>query len=129
MAYSSYTSLSKYHPDNMVRPEMDPLPTPVSGPPPVVSLSEADQANGTWGHRLCCERPFGPVESRTRIKVNVVNKVGSNWSKTIAVEQGIPSICSAMYGGSLVPYSCSQAADRGVGSLKKQYARENGAKK
>lgn len=117
MAYSSYTSLSKYHPDNMVRPEMDPLPTPVKGPPPVVSFSESDR--GAWGHRLCCERPYGPGETTTRIKVGVHSKIGSSWSKTIAVEQGIPSICSAMYGGSLVPMSCRQAADRGVGSLKK----------
>eukprot|EP00325_Prymnesiales_sp_UTEX-LB-985_P025783 CAMPEP_0174718104 /NCGR_PEP_ID=MMETSP1094-20130205/28051_1 /TAXON_ID=156173 /ORGANISM="Chrysochromulina brevifilum, Strain UTEX LB 985" /LENGTH=113 /DNA_ID=CAMNT_0015918139 /DNA_START=113 /DNA_END=454 /DNA_ORIENTATION=- len=108
----------------MIRPEMDPLPIPVAGPVPVVSLSDADKVNGAWGHRLCLERPFGPGETRTRIKVNVANKVGSDWSKTISVEQGIPAICSAMYGGSLVPVSCKEAADRGVGSLKKSYAQE-----
>lgn len=50
---------------------------------------------------------------------NVTNKVGSNWSKTIAVEKGTSTMCSAMYSGSQIERSFSTLANEGVGSLKR----------
>ena len=74
---------------------------------------------GAWGHKLCCEQAFGPNETTTRIKGDVCNKVGSTWARTVTVERGISTMCSAMYSGGLVERSFSQLANEGVGSLKK----------
>lgn len=79
-------------------------------------ITELDKKmTGAWGHQLCCEQAFGPNETTTRIKGNVTNKVGTNWDRTITVERGISSVCSAMYGGSLVERSFSAMANAGVG--------------
>ena len=95
---------SKYHPDNLTRPDNNILPSMVRGPPPVVQINEMDKKiNGAWGHRLCCEKAYGPSETTTRIKGDVTPKVGvGDWKKTITVEKGISACCSAMYGGSAV---------------------------
>ena len=77
------------------------------------------KVQGAWGHKLCCERAYGPNETTTRIKDNVTNKVGQSWSKAIAVEKGISTMCSAMYSGSQVERSFSALANEGVGSLKR----------
>ena len=78
------------------------------------------KVSGAWGHTLCCERAYGPSETTTRIKDNVTTKIGSNWNKTIAVEKGTSTMCSAMYSGSLLERSFSTLANEGVGSLKRQ---------
>jgi hypothetical protein len=52
--------------------------------------------------------------------VNVATKVGSSWSKTVAVERGTSKLCSAMYSGSQLERSFSTLANEGVGSLKRQ---------
>ena len=115
-----YAYYSKYHPDNSNRPSLDDLPDPVAGPAPVVSITELDKKlHGAWGHKLSCERPYGPCETTTRIKGDVTTKVGSNWSKTIMCEKGNSTMCSAMYGGSCVERTCCQLANEGVGSIKK----------
>ena len=50
----------------------------------------------------------------------MTTKIGSNWNKTIAVEKGTSTMCSAMYSGSLLERSFSTLANEGVGSLKRQ---------
>ena len=116
-AYSTY---SRYHPDNLQRVGDYSLPEPVKGPAAPAKIEEVDmKTKGAWGHRLCCERPYGPNETTTRIKDNVTTKVGSSWNKTITVERGTSTMCSAMYGGSLVERSFSALANAGVGSLKR----------
>ena len=120
MDWAHHSSYSKHHPDNMQREADNKLPEPVLGPPPVTSISEMDKKiNRAWGHTLCCERAYGPCETTTRIKDNVTNKVGSNWNKTIAVEKGLSTMCSAMYSGSQLERSFSALANEGVGSLKR----------
>ena len=120
MDWMKFSSYSKYHPDNMARTSDLKLPDPIVGPPPVAEITELDQkTSGAWGHTLCCERAYGPCETTTRIKDNVTNKVGTNWSKTIAVEKGTSTMCSAMYSGSVVERSFSPLANEGVGSLKR----------
>ena len=115
-----YGSYSKYHPDNMAPREELRLPDPIMAPSPVAQITEVDEKiSGAWGHTLCCERAYGPCETTTRIKDSVTNKVGSTWSKTIAVEKGISTMCSAMYSGSNLERSFSALANEGVGSLKK----------
>ena len=110
----------RYHPDNLKRPEKEGLPKPVTGPGPIDEITQLDQRmSGAWGHKLCCEAPFGPNETTTRIKGHITNKVGSSWDRTITVERGTSTMCSAMYGGSLVERSFSALANEGVGSLKK----------
>ena len=73
MDWIKNASYSRFHPDNLNKlPHA--LPDPVKGPPPVVSLSQVDRTlRGAWGHRMCCERPYGPCETTTRIKDNVVS--------------------------------------------------------
>jgi hypothetical protein len=119
MDWTRYATYSKYHPDNMERPSLDQLPSPVAKPPPAAEITEADRQIGAWGHKLCCERAYGPCETTTRIKDNVTPKTGGSWDKTITVERGNSTMCSAMYGGSLVERSFSALANEGVGSLKK----------
>ena len=120
MKYTPYTKYSKNHPDNLAPRVLDPLPDPVAGPPPLESFNEMDiKVSGAWGHALVCEKPFGPVDTSPRIKATVSPKVGSTWNKSITVEQGISTSCTAMYGGSLVQMTCCQAANMGVGSLKR----------
>ena len=110
----------RYHPDNLKRPEKEGLPKPVTGPGPIDEITQLDQRmTGAWGHKLCCEAPFGPNETTTRIKGHITNKVGSSWDRTITVERGTSTMCSAMYGGSLLERSFSALANEGVGSLKK----------
>ena len=110
----------RYHPDNLKRPEKEGLPKPVTGPAPIDEITQLDQRmTGAWGHKLCCEAPFGPNETTTRIKGHITNKVGSSWDRTITVERGTSTMCSAMYGGSLLERSFSALANEGVGSLKK----------
>jgi len=120
MGWMHYSSYSAYHPDNLARKADLKLPDPILGPPPIAEITPMDKkVNGAWGHTLCCERAYGPCETTTRIKDNVTNKVGSNWSKTIAVEKGISTMCSAMYSGSQIERSFSTLANEGVGSLKR----------
>lgn len=120
MDWKSYSNYSKNHPDSQHRVADTKLPDPIVGPPPVAQINEVDKkTQGAWGHTLCCERAYGPNETTTRIKDNVTNKVGSNWNKTIAVEKGISTMCSAMYSGSQVERSFSALANEGVGSLKR----------
>ena len=90
----------------------------MKGPAAITQISDIDKKiYGAWGHELCCEKAYGPCETTTRIKDNVTTKVGSNWSKTVMVERGISTMCSAMYAGSMVERSCSHMANEGVGSL------------
>jgi len=104
MDWVKYASYSKYHPDNLARPDNNVLPSQVRGPPPINQITELDKKiSGAWGHRLCCEKAYGPNETTTRIKADVTPKVGvGDWKKTISVEKGISSCCSAMYGGSAI---------------------------
>lgn len=91
---------SRYHPDNLKKLPAQ-LPDPVKGPPAITSFSTIDKRiKGAWGHSLCCERPYGPVETTTRIKDQVTPKVGSNWIATMHAEKGNSTSQSAMYGGS-----------------------------
>ena len=120
MSWAHHSSYSKYHPDNMNRASSLTLPDNVMGPPPIASFSELEKkTQGAWGHTLCCERAYGPSETTTRIKDNVATKVGGNWAKTVAVEKGTSTMCSAMYSGSQLERSFSTLANEGVGSLKR----------
>ena len=120
MDWISYSNYSKNHPDNLERNTDNGLPSNVVGPPPIAQITDVDKrVQGAWGHTLCCERAYGPCETTTRIKDNVTNKVGSNWNKTIAVEKGLSTMCSAMYSGSQLERSFSALANEGVGSLKR----------
>ena len=95
-----HATYSAYHPDNVHKPVAQ-LPVPVKAPPPVVFLDDIDKrVRGGWGHTLCCERPYGPTETTTRIKDSVTAKVGGSWRTTIAFEKGASTSNSAMYGGS-----------------------------
>ena len=104
MDWVKYASYSKYHPDNLQRPDNFKLPDPIKGPPPITQINDLDKKiYGAWGHRLCCERAYGPNETTTRIKADVTPKVGvGDWKKSISVEKGISTCCSAMYGGSQI---------------------------
>jgi len=121
MDWKHHASYSKHHPDNMNRSNnVEALPTACQGPPPLASFNEVEKkVDGRWGHRLACERAYGPCETTTRIKDNVTNKVGSSWDRTITVERGQSTLCSSMYGGSLIERSFSTLANEGVGSLKR----------
>jgi hypothetical protein len=111
--FGKYRLVSMWHPDNVNRPLKEPLPVPVRGPAPLVSFNQMEtQIDKAWGHRLMAEKPFGPGETCLRIKATVSPKIGQTWSKTITIEQGISTSCSAMYGGSCVQMSCRQAADK-----------------
>lgn len=100
MDWMHHSSYSRFHPDNLHKLPPQ-LPGPVKGPPPVVQLDEIDKrVKGAWGHRLCCERPYAPTETTTRIKDSVTAKIGSSWATTIAFEKGNSISQSAMYGGS-----------------------------
>jgi len=70
MDWISYAKYSKYHPDNLVK-VAHALPEPVRAPPPVLALNDIDKQMGGWGHKLCCERPYGQQETTTRIKAGV----------------------------------------------------------
>eukprot|EP00965_Chrysotila_dentata_P106851 3529870-Pleurochrysis_carterae.AAC.2 len=64
---------SKYHPDNTNRTADITLPEKVVGPPPAVTLPES-----AFGHSQACERPYGPVESNTRMtKSSITPKVST----------------------------------------------------
>ena len=100
MDWQHKASYSRYHPDNLNKLPPQ-LPDPVKGPPPVVQLDPIDKKlRGGWGHVQCCERPYGPSETTTRIKVQVTPKVGSSWVATGHFEKGYSISQSAMYGGS-----------------------------
>jgi len=99
MDWISYAKYSKYHPDNLVK-VAHALPEPVRAPPPVLALNDIDKQMGGWGHKLCCERPYGQQETTTRIKAGVTAKVGSTWRTTESFERGNSISSSAMYGGS-----------------------------
>eukprot|EP00322_Chrysochromulina_rotalis_P030266 CAMPEP_0115858976 /NCGR_PEP_ID=MMETSP0287-20121206/16374_1 /TAXON_ID=412157 /ORGANISM="Chrysochromulina rotalis, Strain UIO044" /LENGTH=130 /DNA_ID=CAMNT_0003313255 /DNA_START=33 /DNA_END=425 /DNA_ORIENTATION=- len=120
--YTKFTKYSRFHPDNLAgRPEV-PLPMNVAGPAiiaEVTALEKRTDPKISWGHRLASEAPFGTNETRTRLKCGVAAKVGGSWEKTITTEKGVSTLCSAIYGGSQVPMSCCEAADKGVGSLKR----------
>ena len=100
MDWLHYAYYSKYHPDNLNKQD-NKLPEAVKGPAPPAKLTEIDKkVHGAWGHRLCCENPYGPMETTTRIKGDVAPKVGSNWARTVSFERGASTSQSAMYGGS-----------------------------
>jgi len=100
MDWIKHATYSAYHPDNLNKLPHS-LPGPVAKPPPLDSLSEVDKkVKGGWGHELCCEKPFGPCETTTRIKDTVTPKIGSSWSATIHAERANSTSQSAMYGGS-----------------------------
>ena len=100
MDWLSYATYSKYHPDNFNKPGHK-LPEVVKAPAPIVALDETDKkVFGGWGHTLCCEKAFGPSETRTRIKEAVAPKVGATWRGTVGFERGESTSNSAMYGGS-----------------------------
>ena len=69
MDWMHHSSYSPNHPENMNKVGNLGLPSPVVGPPPVLSISEVEKkTQGAWGHTLCCERAYGPCETTTRIK-------------------------------------------------------------
>jgi hypothetical protein len=71
MDWQKYARYSRYHPDNLNKLPHK-LPSPVAAPPPVVEITAIDKsAFNAWGHRLCCETPFGPNETTCRIKADV----------------------------------------------------------
>jgi len=111
MDWIKHASYSRYHPDNLHKlPHA--LPEPVKAPPPVTQLSEVDKkVFKGWGHKLCCERPYGPVETTTRIKDNVTAKVGNTWRTTMHFEKGYSTSNSAMYGGSYIEPSFEQLVE------------------
>ena len=112
MDWIDRASYSRYHPDNLHKLPHK-LPEPVKAPAPVNELTPIDKTlKGAWGHKLCCERPYGPTETTTRIKDNVTPKVGSSWIATIAFETGYSTSQSAMYGG-----SCALAGARPTGHV------------
>ena len=107
MEWIHLASYSKFHPDNLERLKPDDrvysLPDKIVPPPPLASLTEHDKkVRKGWGHTLCCEKPFGPVETTTRIKDNVNPKIGGSWTSTFHFEKGTSCSKSAMYGGSLI---------------------------
>lgn len=111
MDWLHHATYSAYHPDNLNKQEHK-LPEQVKGPAPVTQLTEIDKkVNKAWGHRLCCERPYGPVETSTRIKDNVTAKVGSTWRSTIHIERSFSTSQSAMYGGSFTEPSFEQLVE------------------
>jgi len=111
MDWLHHATYSRYHPDNLKK-VIAPLPDPVKAPPPVVQLSEIDKkVYGGWGHRLCCERPYGPVETTLRIKDSVTAKVGSTWRSTVHAERGTSISQSAIYGGSFIEPSFEQLVE------------------
>ena len=100
MDWLHHATYSRFHPDNLNKLPLG-LPEPVKGPAPVTELSATDKkVYGGWGHRLCCEKPYGPCETTTRIKDNVTPKIGSTWIATMHFEKGNSTSQSAMYGGS-----------------------------
>ena len=44
MDWVKYASYSKYHPDNLARPDNNVLPSQVRGPPPINQITELDKA-------------------------------------------------------------------------------------
>lgn len=111
MDWQHHATYSRYHPDNLNK-QIAPLPEPVKGPRPVAQLTEIDRkVFGGWGHRLCCERPYGPSETTTRIKEAVTAKVGSNWRSTLHAEKGVSISQSAIYGGSFIEPSFEQLVE------------------
>jgi len=60
---------------------------------------------------MCCERPYGPCETTTRIKDNVTAKVGGSWLRTEQFEKGNSVSNSAMYGGSYIEPSFEQLVE------------------
>lgn len=100
MDWLHHATYSRFHPDNLHKLQ-HPIPVPVKAPPPVTGLTEIDKSvRGAWGHKLCCERPYGPSETTTRIKDQVTAKVGGTWTATTNIEKGYSTSQSAMYGGS-----------------------------
>ena len=115
--YTKFTLYSKLHPDNLNPRETVPLPVPVRGPAAIGSFTPFEKAvypQSAWGHKLTAESPFGPMETRTRLKVDVAPKVGAGggWQKTVMTEKAQSTMCSAMYAGSQIQMSCCEAADR-----------------
>lgn len=100
MDWLHHATYSRFHPDNLHKLQ-DPLPSAVAGPPPTTALTEVDKkVFKAWGHKQCCEKPFGPCETSTRIKDNVTSKVGADWRVSLHFERGASISNSAMYGGS-----------------------------
>ena len=117
MNWEKYAFRSKYHPDNMSRPTDLALPSAPIGPAPVTHITDMDrQISGgvAWGHRLCCERAYGPNETTTRIKGDVTSKVGGSWNKTKHIESASTPISSAMYSGSYIDRSCCDLVNSGI---------------
>ena len=115
--YTKFTLYSKLHPDNLNPRETIPLPVPVRGPAAIGSFTPFEKAvnpQSAWGHKLTAESPFGPMETRTRLKVDVAPKIGAGggWQKTVMTEKAQSTMCSAMYAGSQIQMSCCEAADR-----------------
>ena len=108
---------NRFHPDNLKRPEKEGLPKPVTGPGPVDEITQLDQRmTGAWGHKLCCEAPFGPNETTTHLRPHH-QQSGVDMGPTITVSA--PSTMCSDGGGSLVERSFNALANEGVGSLKK----------
>ena len=100
MDWLHHATYSRFHPDNLHKPVLK-LPVPVPGAAPIVALTEIDKkVFKAWGHKLTCEKPYGPSEQTTRIKDGVTPKVGKTWVATIQIERGQSTSNSAMYGGS-----------------------------
>lgn len=75
------------------------LPKAPVGPEPTSKMTELDQRKGMWGHQLCCEKAYGPVDTTMRIKNQVTAKVGGKWNTQF--ESGGSNMKSAMYGSTL----------------------------
>ena len=100
MDWLHHATYSRFHPDNLHKPQNQ-LPESVKAPPAVVSFTKNDKlVRKAWGHTNCCERPYGPSETTTRIKDAVTAKIGSTWIATQHFEKGDSTSQSAMYGGS-----------------------------
>ena len=111
MDWLHHATYSRFRPDNLHKLQQQ-LPTPVPGPPPTVSLTEIDKkVFKAWGHKYCCEKPFGPCETTVRNKEGVTPKVGKTWVATIQIERGQSTSNSAMYGGSYVEPSFEELVE------------------
>ena len=100
MDWLQHATYSRYHPDNLHK-LIAPLPEPVTKAAPITKLTEIDKkVYKAWGHTLCAEKPYGPVETTVRIKDGVTPKIGSTWRATIDFERKAAISNTAMYGTS-----------------------------
>lgn len=75
--WKHFSNYSKYHPDNTETKVGTKLLGPVEGPEPTVQFDDIERRNGAWGHRLCCDRAYGPSDTKmvTTRKSAVTQKV------------------------------------------------------